>query len=218
MKKYLIGLLLLVSTVWATPARAFGFDWGVTAGLNLTKVNLKNDAKAVFSSDNRAGWFMGLKGNLSIGLGFGVDASLLYSQQKYNLEVAESYGALQSESKTARAISIPLNLRYNIGIGSIASVFVTTGPQFDFNIGSRNWNIFSSNYTGNDGLFKTENMTTSWNIGAGIKVMDRVEVGLGYNFGLNKVAETALSNIAGQNIKSDDLKANTFKVSLAIYL
>ena len=55
MKKYLIGLLLLVSTVWATPARAFGFDWGVTAGLNLTKVNLKNDAKAVFSSDNRAG-------------------------------------------------------------------------------------------------------------------------------------------------------------------
>lgn len=218
MKKYLIGLLLLVSTVWATPARAFGFDWGVTAGLNLTKVNLKNDAKAVFSSDNRAGWFMGLKGNLSIGLGFGVDASLLYSQQKYNLDVAESVGVLQSESKTARAIAIPLNLRYNIGLGGIVSVFITTGPQFDFNIGSRNWNIFSSSYTGNNGLFKTENMTTSWNIGAGIKVMDRVELGLGYNFGLGKVAETALSNISAHNIKSDDLKANTFKVSLAIYL
>ena len=218
MKKYLIGLLLLVSTAWATPARAIGFDWGVTAGLNLTKLNLKNDAKTVFSSDNRAGWFMGLKGNLSIGLGFGVDASLLYSQQKYNLDVAESVGVLQSESKTARAIAIPLNLRYNIGLGGIASVFITTGPQFDFNIGSRNWNIFSSSYTGNDGLFKTENMTTSWNIGAGIKVMARVELGLGYNFGLGKVAETALSNISAHNIKSDDLKANTFKVSLAIYL
>ena len=40
MKKIMMTLALLLSMAWATPASAFGFDWGVTGGLNLTKLKL----------------------------------------------------------------------------------------------------------------------------------------------------------------------------------
>lgn len=212
MKKIISTLLLVAALAWPAPASAFGFDWGVTGGLNLTKLKLSGAAKENFSANNRAGWFVGAKANLSIALGFGLDASLLYSQQKYSLD-----GHDYDRSKTMRAVAIPVNLRYNVGLGKVASVFVATGPQFDFNVGSRNWNIASENYTGTDGLFKQENMSTSWNVGAGVKMLDRVELGVGYNFGLGKVGETIISNVTGHNVRSNDMNANTFKVSMAVY-
>lgn len=212
MKKIISTLLLVAALAWPAPASAFGFDWGVTGGLNLTKLKLSGAAKENFSANNRAGWFVGAKANLSIALGFGLDASLLYSQQKYSLN-----GRDYDRSKTMRAVAIPVNLRYNVGLGKVASVFVATGPQFDFNVGSRNWNIASENYTGTDGLFKQENMSTSWNVGAGVKMLDRVELGVGYNFGLGKVGETIISNVTGHNVRSNDMNANTFKVSMAVY-
>lgn len=212
MKKIISTLLLVAALAWPAPASAFGFDWGVTGGLNLTKLKLSGAAKENFAANNRAGWFVGAKANLSIALGFGLDASLLYSQQKYSLD-----GHDYDRSKTMRAVAIPVNLRYNVGLGKVASVFVATGPQFDFNVGSRNWNIASENYTGTDGLFKQENMSTSWNIGAGVKMLDRVELGVGYNFGLGKVGETIISNVTGHNVRGNDMKANTFKVSMAVY-
>lgn len=212
MKKIISTLLLVAALAWPAPASAFGFDWGVTGGLNLTKLKLSGAAKENFAASNRAGWFVGAKANLSIALGFGLDASLLYSQQKYSLD-----GRDYDHSKTMRAVAIPVNLRYNVGLGKVASVFVATGPQFDFNVGSRNWNIASENYTGTDGLFKQENMSTSWNVGAGVKMLDRVELGVGYNFGLGKVGETIISNVTGHNVRGNDMKANTFKVSMAVY-
>ena len=60
-------------------------------------------------------------------------------------------------------------------------------------------------------------MSTSWNVGAGVKMLDRVELGVGYNFGLGKVGETIISNVTGHNVRSNDMNANTFKVSMAVY-
>lgn len=211
MKKIIMSLVLLVSMACATPASAFGFDWGVTGGLNMTKLKLKGDYMQNFNTNNRAGWYAGLKGNLSLALGFGLDASLVYSQQKYSLD------GENITSKTMRSVAIPINVRYNIGLGSVASVFLATGPQFDFNVGSRSWNIASEDYTGTAGMFKQENMTTSWNIGAGVKVLDRVEVGVGYNFALGKVAKSVFGNATGIDIRTNEMKANTFKLSATVY-
>ena len=81
MKKIMMTLALLLSMAWATPASAFGFDWGVTGGLNLTKLKVKGEKKNIFSSDNQAGWFIGPKAHLNLAMGFGLDGALLYSQQ-----------------------------------------------------------------------------------------------------------------------------------------
>lgn len=209
MKKIIFTLALLLSMAWATPASAFGFDWGVTGGLNLTKLKLKGDAKKLLSSDNRAGWFVGPKAHLSLAMGFGLDGALLYSQQKYNLTSQGANG--YSENKTNRSLSIPVNLRYSIGLGSAASVFITTGPQFDFNLGNKDW--------GNETFsFERENMTTTWNVGAGVKVLGHVELGVGYNFALGKVGETLVEN-AGINVghQADNYRSNTFTAQATIY-
>lgn len=136
MRKLFLTLALLLSLAVATPAGAFGFDWGITGGLNLTKLRLSDNLKNVFSSDNQAGWFIGPKVNLSLVAGLGLDASLQYSQRK--LQVSDDEG--QSNYKTFRSIEIPINVKYNFGVGRVASIYVATGPQFGFNVGSRSWN------------------------------------------------------------------------------
>lgn len=217
MKKILLTLALIVSVACANTASALGIDWGVTAGLNLSKLSLSKDYEKYLKSDNQAGWYLGLKANASIALGFGVDASLVYSQQRLSIETKT--GNVDATSKTLRSISIPVNLRYNIGIGSVASVYIATGPQFDFNIGSRKWDdlVVSAITNGNESAFKSETMTTSWNVGAGVKLLDRVEVGVGYNFGLGKVAKSIVEETFNTTVKSDELKNNVFKVGVAVY-
>ncbi len=204
MKKIIFALTLLLAAAWSTPAQAFGFDWGVTGGLNLTKLKFDGTTKDNFKSDNQAGWFIGAKAHASLALGFGFDGALLYSQQKYSTD-----GSQGSESKTSRSIAIPINARYSIGLGSIASVYVATGPQFDFNIGDKDWY---------NGAFKQNNMTTSWNIGAGVKLLSRLEVGVGYNFGIGKIGETILDNTTSIPVgNGDNIKSNTFTVSATVY-
>lgn len=212
MKKIILTLALIVSVVCANTASALGFDWGVTGGLNLTSVSLKGDLKNNFKADNQAGWYLGFKANASIALGFGVDGALVYSQQRYSLESKTS--SSEVTNKTLRSISIPINLRYNIGLGSVASVYVATGPQFDFNVGNSSWDSVLLG-TGNS-TFSSENMTTSWNIGAGVKVLDRVEVGIGYNFALSKTAESVIEYTTGKSIDTE-VKSNIFKVGVAVY-
>lgn len=212
MKKIILTLALIVSLACANTASAIGIDWGVTGGLNLTSVNLKGDLKNNFKADNQAGWYLGLKANVSLLMGFGVDGALVYSQQRYSLESRASSSAVTN--KTLRSISIPINLRYNIGIGSVASVYVATGPQFDFNVGNSSWD--SVLLGAGNSTFSSENMTTSWNVGAGVKVLDRVEVGIGYNFALSKTAESVISYATGQSIDTE-VKSNIFKVGVAVY-
>ncbi len=213
MKKKILSLLLVLAATFSLPAHAIDFDWGVTGGVNITKLRLKSSVKDNFSADNKAGWYLGLKAHASLVMGFGFDGALLYSQEKYALD-ARGVG-YAGDNKTARYLSVPINLRYDMGIGSLATVYVATGPQFDMAIGSKNWDITSPQYTGDD-VFRSESWTTSWNIGAGVKVLDTVELNVTYNFGLGEVTKTVLNNL-GQNVRTDNLKANTFKVGCTFY-
>lgn len=210
MKKIIMTLAFLLTAAWATPASALGFDWGITGGLNLTKLKVKGENKTIFSSDNQAGWFIGPKAQLNLAMGFGLDGALLYSQQKYQLEASDDFYA--STNKTSRSIAIPINLRYNIGLGSIASAFITTGPQFDFNVGDKD-------YTFGNGMFQRENMTTSWNVGAGVKVLGHLEVGIGYNFALSNTGKTLLQYSGNESYigKANNFHANTFTAQATIY-
>ncbi|MBO5134996.1 MAG: porin family protein [Bacteroidaceae bacterium] len=196
MKKILLTLSLLVAFVWATPASAIGFDWGLTGGVNMTKVNFSKD---MFDTGNRLGWFVGPKVQLSLPLGFGFDGAALYSQRRLNL--SEDVNA----TETFRSLEIPINLRYSIGLGSAASVYFATGPQFGFNLGSKKWQM-----EGYNAAFKTETWNTSWNVGAGVKVLGHLEVGVSYNIALSKYAECA----AGDDY---DFKTNNFQAHLCYY-
>lgn len=222
MKKIICSLTLLFVLSSALPASAIGFDWGVTGGWNYSKVKIKN-FKTSFDTSNRAGWFIGPKVYLSLPLGFGVDASVQYSLRRMNMgdyvydadgfavENADGTNPTVSTTNNYHSFEIPVNLRYSIGLGKVGSVYLATGPQFGFGIGNTKW----TNYAG---VFKKENMVTTWNLGAGLKVLGHVEVGVGYNFAFGKTGTTTvtktdnLGNVIG--LQNMDFKTNTFQVQL----
>ena len=100
--------LLLISTV---AAQAQSFSYGIVAGFDLSKMKLSGTAKETFSSDNKAGWYVGPKVAFNTMLGIGFDASLQYSQRDLTLVGEDAYGNETSETEKYRTIEIPINIR-----------------------------------------------------------------------------------------------------------
>lgn len=183
------ALLMLV----AAPANA-QIKFGVTGGLNVSKMSFSNLGSSL-SSENRAGWFIGPKVEAKLPLiGLGVDAAVEYSQRAL---YGEANGANSSEKY--KSIEIPINVRYSIGLASLASLYAATGPQFGFNVGDSEW----------ASAFKFKKSFVTWNVGAGVKLLNHLELGVGYNIALSKLAETI--GAAGS------FKSNTWQIS-ATYL
>lgn len=209
-------IALLLAFVGTVAAQAQSFSYGITAGYNLTKLTYSGN-KENFSSDNKSGWFIGPKVEFNTVIGLGVDASLQYSQRKLNIsedvydESNDVVGEL-SHSKTYRTIEIPINVRYNVGLGKMASVFVYTGPQFGFPLQSMTWDDFG---TGSN--FSKEKMNTTWNIGAGVRLLKHLEANVGYNFALSKAGSAILNNFGVETGSGKSLKyrTNTFQVQVA---
>lgn len=215
-------LVLVLTIVGAMQLQAQSFSYGITAGYNLTKLKFSGEMKESFSSDNKPGWFIGPKVAFNTALGIGIDASLQYSQRKLNITQptysdgntgAILYGST-TQSKTYRTLEIPINLRYNIGLGKIAGVYVFTGPQFGFAFKNMKWSNLGSGTN-----FSKENMNTTWNIGAGVRLMKHLEASIGYNFALGKAGKAIFNNFGGETGNSQDLelkyKTNTFQVQVA---
>ena len=186
MKKFFT--LVLVAALSAMQVK-----FGVKAGLNVTQMSLSQD---VVSKSNQEGFFVGPTVKVTLPLvGLGVDASALYDQRD------AKFG---DEKVSQRSINVPINLRYGIGLGSLASVYLAAGPQFGFNIGQKN-------YFGEDG-FKFKDSNFSVNVGAGVSVISHLEVGFTYNIAVGKTGE--LSWMDGAKINA---RANSWQVSAAYY-
>ncbi len=222
MKKHLaIAALLLAGA--ATTAQAQSFSYGITAGWNQTKLKLKGSAKGYFDSDNKAGWFVGPKITFSSGLGIGLDAAIEYSERSLNITQAYvSYdymggGSVEpnyynaSETKKYRTFEIPINLRYSIGLGKLASVYLATGPQFGFALQNMKWKN-----VGSGSNFSRSNMNTTWNVGAGLRLFKHLEAGIGYNFALGKAGKAILTdNATGESQDMElEYKTNSFQLQV----
>lgn len=208
-------IALLLAFVGTVAAQAQSFSYGITAGYNLTKLTFSGSAKKNFSSDNKPGWFIGPKVEFNTVIGLGMDASLQYSQRKLNIcenMYEASDDILDNRSETYRTIEIPINVRYNVGLGKMASVFVYTGPQFGFPLQSMTWDDFG---TGSN--FSKEKMNTAWNIGAGVRLLKHLEANVGYNFALSKAGSAILNNFGVETGSGKSLKyrTNTFQVQVA---
>lgn len=206
-------LLTLVAALVVTSASAFSFNWGITGGLNYTKVKVSSKSAALSnlkSGDSQAGWNIGVRANVGLIAGFSVNGALLYNQNKLVLEKD-----FIKETETERSFSIPLNLRFNFGIGQ-TGVFVGTGPQFDFALGSTKWNDALLNGAS---TFDNENMSTSWNISAGAKVLGKLELTAGYTFALGAIGKAVVKQVGGQSLIGGgaDIKRNMFQINATYY-
>ena len=206
-------ILTLVAALVVTSASAFSFNWGITGGLNYTKVKVSSKTSAfsqLKSGDSQAGWNVGVRANVGLIAGFSVNGALLYNQNKLVLEKD-----MLKEYETERSFSIPLNLRYNFGIGQ-TGVFIGTGPQFDFALGSNKWSDALMNGAS---TFDNKNMSTSWNISAGAKVLGKLELTAGYTFALGAIGKAVVKQVGGQNLIGGgaDIKRNMFQINATYY-
>ena len=200
MKKIFTTIVLMAAMLVAIPAKA-GVNFGIKGGYNITNFSLSNLSDNV-AKDNQQGFFIGP--SLKIGipvLPVGFEVAALYDQRD-----AKADGTTISQ----KSINIPVNVRYELGLGDMAGIYFAVGPQFGFNIGDK---TFSFKNVSNDYKLKDSNL--SLNLGAGVRLIKHVEIGFNYNIALGKTGEFevmgGLTNVVGNG------KANAWQISAAYY-
>lgn len=191
MKRITCMAMVAVALLLATPAQA-QFSWGIKGGVNLGNNDLSvlADKKSAFNMGNYTGFFIGPKAEVRIPLlGFGVEAAALYAQK--GMELADGKSFKQN------SFQIPLNLKYSLGLGNIANVFIAAGPEFGFNVGeTQMWVSTLEFYEGAEMPAKgavqgyvAEKSTLSINVGIGATVLNHFQVAINYNMPWGKTGE-----------------------------
>lgn len=197
MKKILFVVALLAATM---TVQAQGLKFGIKGGLNLTKMTFNS---SLYSSDNQAGFYLGPTLKLSLPLGFGVDVAALYDQRSTKVENKNGNQSTEEKIKQ-KSIQIPVNARYNIGLGSEAGIYLAVGPQFGFPVGDKvyNTNVFE---------YRMKDASVSFNFGAGIYLLEHLEIGFSYNL------VTKSGELKDQNGNITNTHNNAWQIGAAIY-
>ena len=197
MKKIFTTIVLMAAMLVAIPAKA-GINFGIKGGYNITNFSFSED---VIAKDNQQGFFIGP--SLKIGipvLPIGFEIAALYDQRDAKLE---------GEKISQKSINIPINVRYELGLGDMAGIYVAAGPQFGFNIGDKKFSFSNAN----DYEMKDSNL--SLNLGAGIRLVSHLEIGFNYNIALGKTG--GFNEVDGAKNLVGNGKANAWQISAAYY-
>ena len=200
----IIAVAVVLMMMAAIPSVA-QVKFGVKGGLNVTKMSVSSE---VYSADNNNGFFIGptVKFTLPI-VGLGIDAAALYDERKGSLVRFDN----KSEDVKFKSINVPVNLRWNIGLGSLAGIYLASGPQFGFALGD-----FGDAW--DSSFYKKENMNVSINLGAGLSLLKHLELGFTYNI-QTKDSYAITEDWAGGNLglQVTDIKTNAWQISAAYY-
>ncbi|WP_077152973.1 porin family protein [Bacteroides bouchesdurhonensis] len=195
MKKIFSALLVAVCICMAMPAQA-QINFGVKGGLNLSKASF---SKADFKKDNFTGFFIGPMAEFKIPVvGLGLDGALLFSQRGIEVEGTKI---------KQNGLDIPINLKYNIGLGSLLGVYLAAGPDFYFDF-EKNKQVWDAD----DYRIRTDKKRTEVgiNLGAGVKLVNHLQVGFNYNIPLGDSAK-----LIDSDAESASYKTKTWQVSIA---
>lgn len=205
--KKVITLVVLIAAVSLT-AQAQGLKFGVKGGLNISKMSFSKD---VVSSDNKTGFFVGPSLKLSLPAGFSADIAALYDERSTDVSGSKTTAVegdiITSTSGTEtikqKSLQIPLNLRYNIGLSSMAGLYLAAGPQFGFPVADK---VLKTEF----GDYRLKDANMSINFGAGLYLMGHLEVGFTYNLAAGKSGEF-------KDWNDVDTHNNAWQISAAYY-
>ena len=209
MKKIISSALLVLLFLFSIPVHADEpLKFGVKAGLNVSDFYFDSE---VFDKTNQAGWFIGptVKFTLPI-VGLGMDASVLYDYRAAKLDYAT-----MTQTVKQQQIAIPVNARYSIGLGSMASVFIFGGPQVAFNIGEKEyqWNMKST--------YALKNSNFSVNLGFGVTAFKHLQVSANYNIACGKTGHATwktATDAATSAFKKKDSRNSSWQVGGSLFL
>ena len=212
MRKIFTAAIVAATMLFSTSSAQAQVKFGLKGGLNVTNMSLNSE---VFDADNQTGFFIGptVKFTLPI-VGLGIDASALYDQRDAKITVEDNGASVESKIKN-QSINIPINLRYGVGLGSTASVYLFAGPQFGFNVGDKNQSIFKDM-----GEWRLKSSTFSVNVGLGAMLLSHLQISANYSIACGKTGETTVSSALGELAQSAAKKrgrANAWQIGLAYY-
>lgn len=216
MKKFFTAFVVAMAMVVVTPAQAQGVKFGIKGGYNITSMDFKNVSglQSVYDmgKENKNGWYIGPSVKVSLAAGLGADIAALFDQRKTEVE---------GEDVTMKYIYVPVNLRYNIGLGGAAGIYLAAGPQVGFNVGDTDIDLkyFDDTKQQINDKFQLKKATFGINLGAGVYLSKHLEVGAVYNIPLGNTAdiEGTVADVAKTIQDKYDVKSNTFQVSAAFY-
>lgn len=196
--------LVVLAVAMAMTVQAQGIKFGVKGGLNITKMSVSKD---VIDADNQTGFYVGPTLKISLPAGFGVDIAALYDQRSAEVQVDQSAATVTTsaaeEKITQKSLNIPVNLRYNIGLGGAAGIYLAAGPQFGFPVGDK---VYDTKV----GEYRLKDANLSINFGAGVYLLKHLEVGFTYNLAAGKSGEFS-------SYKDVDTHNNAWQIGAAIY-
>lgn len=184
--------------------------FGVKGGWNLSSLKLNDD---MFTSDNKNGFFIGPMMKVSLPLtGLGFDIAALYNQREAKMRYADDVVGGDLSRRTTikqKTIDVPVNLRYSIGLASMANVYFFGGPQWSINVGDENfkWDSVSS--------YTLKKNTLSFNIGAGLTFLQHIQASVNYNIEASKSGKMEIERLDdGDWVKG---RNHTWQVSLGYW-
>lgn len=207
-KRLFMALLVALSVAGASAQKTKYIAWGVEAGMNFNKMSF---ARSDFESGNRAGFFVGPKVRLKVPiLGFGADAALLYSLNSTKVVTDDVNGSETSVKRNLSYFEIPVNVRYTFDF-RILALYLATGPQYNYCLSSDG--TIGDLYGSQLGDFSRS--TWGWNVGAGVEIADRFQLGITYTIPISDSGQlntgTVISNVF------TNFKQKTVKIRLAYY-
>ena len=212
MRKFFTAAIVAASMLFAASSAQAQVKFGLKGGLNVTNMSLNSE---VFDADNQTGFFIGPTVEFTLPIvGLGIDASALYDQRDAKVKVEDDGESVESKIKN-QSINIPINLRYGVGLGSTASLFLFAGPQFGFNVGDKNQSLFED-----AAQWRLKSSTFSVNVGLGAMLLSHLQISANYNIACGKTGETTVSDVAGETVQQIFKKrgrANAWQIGLAYY-
>lgn len=211
MKRIITSAAIAIVMILSAAGAQAQIKFGLKGGLNVTDMSL---SKKVFDADNQVGFFIGPTVKFSLPLmGLGIDVAALYDQRqakvKNELRLEQVY--IEERSLDSKYINVPINLRYGIGLGSLASLNFYAGPQFGFNVGRKHqeladkktWNLKSSAF--------------SVNVGAGFTIASHFELSANYNIACGRTGDVTFSDTVDKVFSKERGRANAWQIGLAYY-
>lgn len=180
---------------------------GVTVGGNYNEVHFKQTD--IIKLDKQMGVTAGVTGEYMIpGIGFGVDASLLYTMRGSKLYLGEkkiwSSQGIGNENCTLHYIDVPLNLKFKYrnlnGIENTIMPIVFAGPTFSF--------LAGHSKCGDALDYKT--VSVGLHAGLGCELFNKVQVNASYNFSIGSSLRTKL-------LDENDAKNRTWTVTATYF-
>lgn len=155
------------------------FSIGPKVGLTVNDMKLD---ESVFATDNRAGFTAGVTCEFTIPVvNLGFDASVMYVKRTADvMEMTD--GVMQEYEIGGDYIEIPINLKWKIGlpvVGKIISPYIFTGPSF----------AFLTSKKAIKEAWKNQSVDINWNIGLGLQLFSKLQVGAYYGIGINDAVE-----------------------------